>query len=268
MGEILQILIRYKGDGILLVLYIAALVYLWLREKDRTLRALLVWMPLFVLIAFLLPPVYRLYARVETDTYYRVLWLLPMSLTICYAGLRLSVRLLGRVWPAGALCLALFVVLGGNYVYDNVNILKAENRLHLPHQVIDVCDFLLDDTGGVPLKAAMPAELVQYVRQYTASIDLAYGREMVVPQWHYYNAVYEAMEESETIDAPKLVSASREAQCSYIVLNASREIRGDLAGEGLVLAGEVDGFRIWKDPSVPVIDYSIWAEAAETSYSE
>lgn len=260
MNDVLDILIRYRGDGFLLVLYIAALVYLLLRERDRTLRALFVWLPLTLIAVFLLPPVYRIYSRIETATYYRILWLLPMSLTLCYAGLRLSVRLLRRFWPAGAALLGALIILGGNYVYDNVNIMKAENLLHLPHQVIDVSEFLLNDTGRVPLKAAVPAELVQYIRQYSSDIDLAFGREMVVSQWNYYDPVYEAMEEADPIDAEKLVEATRADACSYIVLNASRALRGDLGDEGLVFLGNVDGFDIWRDPEVPVIDYSVYYE--------
>ena len=258
MSEILTVLNNYRGTGALLILYAAALVYLFVREKDRTMRALFVFMPLTILVLFILPPVYRIYSRFETETYYRMLWLIPMSITIFYAGLRISVCRLKKFWPAGAAIVAAAVILCGNYVYDNQNILAAENSQHLPHQVIDVSDFLLDDSGNIQLKAAIPADLVQFIRQYTSKIDMPYGREMVVSQWDYWNPVYEAMEKTDTVNVVTLVQATRDAKCNYIVLNASKAIEGDFSDYGIEDIGNVDGYEIYKDPEVPVIDYSVY----------
>ncbi len=260
LSEILTVLNNYRGAGALLILYGAALVYLLICEKDRTIRAIFVYMPLTILILFLLPPVYKIYSRFETETYYRMLWLIPMSITIVYAGLRISVMKLKKFWPVGAAVLAAAIILGGNYVYDNQNILKAENSQHLPHQVIDVSEFLLNDSGDIQLKAAMPADLVQFVRQYTSKIDMPYGREMVVSQWDYWNPVYEAMEKTDTVDVGTLVEATRDAKCNYIVLNASKAIEGDFSDYGIEDIGNVDGYEVYKDPEVPVIDYSVYYE--------
>ena len=83
MEEIIHVIKEYAGTGWLLVLYLIALVYLLIREKDRRARMMLVYLPLAVIVVFLLPPVYRLYSALEqTDTYYRFLWLIPMSVTI------------------------------------------------------------------------------------------------------------------------------------------------------------------------------------------
>lgn len=87
---------------------------------------------------------------------------------------------------------------------------------------------------------------------------MPYGREMVVSQWDYWNPVYEAMEKTDTVDVVTLVQATRDAKCNYIVLNASKAIEGDFSDYGIEDIGNVDGYEIYKDPEVPVIDYSVY----------
>lgn len=242
MTEILDVLTKYKGSGLLLFVYLAALVYLLIREKDRTVRALFVYLPLTVLILFMLPPVYALYSRIETDTYYRLLWLIPMGMSILYAGLKLA----GRHTRIAIAVLCAVFILCGTYTYKNINISKAANRLHLPYQTVDVCDFLLRDSGGKQIKAAMPAELVQTVRQYTSKINMPFGREMTVPRWDYWNEVYDVMEKPDTVDVQKLAAAARHTKCSYIVLSSVKKRNGDLTDYGMEYLGLVDGFDIYR----------------------
>ncbi len=247
MKEIVQILINYKGTGFLLLFYAAGLIYLLIKERDRLRRALFVYMPLTVLVLFLLPPFYALYSKVETETYYRLLWLLPMGVTICYAGL----KLFGRHYRIGLVVMAALIVLGGQYTYSGVNVSKAQNRLHIPQSAIDVCDVLKNASGGKSLKAAVCGELAQFVRQYDTDIEMPFGREMLVPRWDYYNEVYEVMEKPETICAEDLLKATRNTGCRYIVLSSARAIDEDLTALGLNYLGLIDGYHLYEDPQVP-----------------
>lgn len=77
---------------------------------------------------------------------------------------------------------------------------------------------------------------------------MPYGREMLVNQWSYYNAVYEAMEGDEVVDVEKLLETTREEYCQYIVLSPGRETKQDPLDCGLTLTDEIDGYRIYEDP--------------------
>lgn len=248
LAEILNILTEYKGTGVLLFLYLAALVCLLIREKDGTVKALFGWLPFTVLVLFMLPPVYRLYSKVESDTYYRLLWMIPMGTTIIYT----VIRLFGKHTRAAFAVLCALFVLGGTYTYSNVNITKASNRLHLPYQTVDICNFLLQDSGGKNIKAAFPGILAQSVRQYTSRIDMPFGREMTVSKWEYWNEVYEVMEKPETVDAAALVKATRDTGCNYLVISSLRKVDGKFEDSGLVCLGTMDGFLIYRDPEVPI----------------
>ena len=178
----INIIIQYEGSGFILLLYAAAFVLLLKNETDR------------LCVLFLLPPVHGIYSKIEgSDTYYRLFWLLPAGTTIVYAAVRTFADHLRRM----LILMAFLIFLCGSNVYENRNIVKAENRLHIPQAVLDVCNTITNDTGGKPAMAAMPSELVQFVRQYDTRIMMPYGREMLMPAYaNYYNAVYAAMARS------------------------------------------------------------------------
>jgi hypothetical protein len=79
---------------------------------------------------------------------------------------------------------------------------------------------------------------------------MPYGREMVVIQWDYYNPVYEVMEKPEIISADALLEATRETQCSYIVISVGRKIDEELEDKGLELINTLHGYNIYADPVV------------------
>lgn len=242
MSGILEILSEYEGGHQLLILYLVCLVYLWRTEKDADRRMVLVYLPFLCLILFLLPPVYKIYGKLDSArTYYRLLWMLPMSVSIVYSG----VKLVGEKLWAGLAILCGLIICSGQFVYSNENILKAENRLHLPQMVLDISDYLMNETGGRQTMAAMPVGLVQFVRQYNSDIMMPYGREMQMGS--YYNEVYEAMEQSP-VDVGTLCRALDKYDCEFLVIEATKEIRGSLEDEGLDYLADVDGYRIWHCP--------------------
>ena len=100
----------------------------------------------------------------------------------------------------------------------------------------------------------MPPELIHFVRQYDASINMPYGREMLVERWAYYNAVYEAMEGAEVVEMEKLLEVTRQEGCQYLVMGQGKETDTDPEKSGLVLIDEIDGYRIYQDPEVAAPD--------------
>lgn len=243
MSAILEVVNEFEGSRLLFLLYLVSLVFLLCREKDKGRRLLLGYLPLVCLVLFFLPPVYQIYGKIDgVRTYYRLLWLLPMSLTIIYSGFRLMA---GNV-RAGLIVLCGLIVLSGEFVYHNENILKAENRLHVPQMILDISDYLMNETQGEETMAAMPAELVQFVRQYNTKILMPFGRDMLMGS--YYNEVYEAMEQTDPVNAQQLCSALELYNCEFLVIEADKEIDGDLEEQGLTYLANVDGYHIWHCP--------------------
>lgn len=249
MSAIWNALIQYDGDGFLFLFYCAALVWLFFRELDRVNRAVFVYLPLALTVLFLLPPFYILYSKVEeSDTYYRILWLIPMTLTVAYAGVKLCRRSLVR----GVVILGLILALTGHYTYRNENLLPAQNRLHIPQMVMNISDLIMNDTGGQRTMVAMPVGLVQFVRQYETKILMPYGREMQMPQYQNYDvddSVYRAVN-SEHPDLEVLTSAINQYNCNYVVLETAKLVgynEQELAEYDLKLIAQTDGYSILRN---------------------
>ena len=177
------ILKNYGGTGFLLLLYVIALGYLLICEKNKYVRSIFVYAPMLLIFGFLFPVSRKLYVAVlnEGNTYYRVLWLLPVSITLAYTGCSVIYRLGKRfeknarwISYAGALVGVAVIMLAGEYVYNSPHISKAENAYHLPQEVIDICDTIEANEGEISYNyATFPGDLVYYVRQYRTDIGLA-----------------------------------------------------------------------------------------------
>ena len=150
------------------------------------------------------------------------------------------------------LCAALIVVCG-DYTYDNIHITRAENHLHLPQTVINLCDYIVSQAeGSRNIQAAFPSEFVHYVRQYNTDIRLSFGREMMVERWGFSNPVYDQMEAPEEIDAEALAETLIDDECRFVVLHAARPLRGRLEDYGYEKLVLLDGYYVYKNAAIPI----------------
>ena len=244
----------YGGNGVLLLMLVAASIYIIATEKDIKKKIVLGCLPLLILAGFLLPITKIVYVALfddGSDTYYRILWLIPMYIVIGYGACKALMRIKRDAVRRGILAvMVLIIAVTGSFVYANQYMSVAENLYHIPQNVIDICDVISPEAGQPRVRAAFPSELVHFVRQYDTNILMPYGREMVVTQWDYYNAVYEVMEKPETIDVSALLEATRQTKCHYIVLSDTRKIDGKLTDFGLDAIANIDGYTIYEDPEV------------------
>ena len=243
----------YFGGPMLAILLVASAIYIIATEKDLKKKILLGILPIVILAGFLLPVTKIVYVAAfdESDTYYRVLWLVPVYVVIGYAACKLVFSFENKMKQRIALVAALVVVvLSGHLVYLNQYMSVAQNLYHIPQHVIEICDVIAPADGEDRVRAAFPSELVHFVRQYDTNILMPFGREMVVTQWDYYNPVYEVMEKPEIIDAEELLEATRQTGCRFIVLAKDRKINKNLTTLGLKLIKTIDKYYIYEDPQM------------------
>ena len=99
------------------------MTHLWwdLPERERKpIRILFVYVPLVLLLLFFNP----LFAKVvyfvaDDEIYYRILWLLPMTVVIAFSVVKVVEQLRGRKKLLFALAAALVVTVSGGYIYHN-----------------------------------------------------------------------------------------------------------------------------------------------------
>lgn len=244
--ESLVIFKLYTGLKLLLGLTLFAWIYLLVTEKDKRIRLLFVYAPLIIVVLFLFPLSRKFFvaAGLDGETYYRILWTIPMGM-ITVLG---ACRLFSKYRKIGLVVTSALIILCGKCVYESDYISKAENLYHIPDTVVEICDLIAPEHPEARVSAVMPTDLIHFVRQYDARINMPYGRELLVERWKYYNAVYEKMEEVEVVNMEELLEATRPEYCRYIIMEEEKQTDVDPVESGLILIDVIDGYRIYEDP--------------------
>lgn len=244
---VVEDVLLYNGNSFLIPLFLIALCFLWGMEKDRKVRVVLLYLVAALSAVFLCPVYAWIGMKIDEDVYYRVLWSLPMGLLVCYSVVRLMAHLKRFGTKALIFLMAVLVILiNGDLVYTKTLHFKAVNAYHIPQQVIDVADAIrLDNYKPI---AVLPAELLPYLRQYTADILTPYGRNMMEPAWNFQNALYDAMEGDQNVyDVAEVVRCARNEQCAFVVLSSGKQMRGSMEEQGYFLFRFVQGYFIYMD---------------------
>ena len=243
---IFQNYVGLHQNRFLFVIYLFFLLYLWLKEKDRSLRAIFVYAPTILLFCFFCPLFRKAFVGLLDDgeTYYRLLWLLQMSLVSAYG----AVKMCGRYRKTALVIMCIAIAACGSLVYRSEHITKAQNLYHLPEEAVEVAGLIDPEEGRV--MALVPADLIYYIRQYSTRINMPYGREMLIARWDYYNDMYEAMEEAEIIRTASFVELTRTYGCHYVVLKKDRELQEPLTDYGFELYAKTDTYLMYRDTQI------------------
>lgn len=248
MKEILFIYQQYSGVGFLTILYLLALIYLWVCENNPAVRSIFVYGASAIQLLFFFPLFYYGYQLLDQGTYYRILWILPMTITIAYAGCLILSR-----YPAGSVILGiLMIILCGKYVYSNEHISKAENWYHIPEEVIRVCDMIMPEEGEERVTGIFPDEMVHFVRQYSTRIQMAYGRDYLAPDWQYGDHPIREAINREKIQAFRVVTLANNAKCQYIILKRDKEILGNLKNFNVEVIGKTENYDVYRNNNVEI----------------
>lgn len=243
--EVVTLFWEYMGTGLIVILYLLCLVYLFLKEKRKHIRILFIYVPVVLLVLYFNPLFAGIvYGVAGSEIYYRILWLLPITVVTAYTCVDIYGRLKGKKKGILALCMAGIIMLSGSYIYSNPFFARAENRYHMPNSVVHICDAII--VPGREVMAVFPRELVQYVRQYSALVCMPYGREVTVERWGYNDALAAAMDE-EVLDMEKLAPLTKEAGCHYIILPMEKELLGNPSDYEWEWFWETDGYVIYRD---------------------
>lgn len=237
----------YNNRSFLLPLFLAALLFLWVTEKDRKLRVVLLYLVAALGVVFLCPLYAWVGMKIDKDIYYRVLWALPVGILVCYSAVKLMARFRTMLSRALVFVMAVLVIMmNGDLVYTNSFHIRSVNAYHIPQQVIDVADALrLDNYKPI---AVLPAELLTHFHQYTADVFTPYGRNIVEPSWSFRDELYDAMEgDKDVYDVAEVARCARNHHCAFVVLSCAKQMNGSMEEQGYFLFRFVQGYFIYMD---------------------
>lgn len=235
----------FQGSGLIVVLFFLGLIYIGYASKNKYIKDILVKYPVYVLIVFFCP-VWYLYVYLFDDyeILYRILWLLPLGVVICYSMVEVISKASDKYKPAFFTVAVLILVVSGEYTYANRYFTLAENIYHIPDAVVDICDEI--SVEGREIRAAFPDELVSYVRQYTPNICLPYGRETFMGLSGWHNSLQLVLNQDE-IDAERCAELLRETQTAFLVVSSEKRFTESISNYDFVYVTSIDGYDIYLD---------------------
>lgn len=242
---LIEDIILYNNNRFLILLFLAALIFLWITERDKRIKTVLVYFVTAITVVFCCPLYAWIGMKVDAEIYYRVFWSIPIGILVCYSAVRVIShfkKFISRVLVC--ILTVLVICMNGKFYFTNTLHFKAVNAYHMPQVVIDVADALKMEKYK-PI-AAIPAELLPFIRQYSADIFTPYGRNIVETQWNFSNALYDAMEAQE-YDAQEIARCAREEHCTYVVLSSVKPMEGSLEELNYIYKGLVSGYYIYMD---------------------
>lgn len=253
MGKTMQIVLEtlknYQNGTIYFSLFLLALAYLFFTEEEKNKRIVLIYLSVSVIGLFVFPitAYVIMHYVMDTEIYYRQLWLVPYAVVVCYAIIKMMIRAQKMLTKIAIILAAIImIIVTGNNVFRNGNFSRAQNLQHIPQEVIHICDFILDDDIEYTPTAAFPLRFVEYIRQYTAEIPTVYGREAIIERWNLPNELLELIESTE-LDAEKLVTVGRAQGAECIVVDATKTMHGKMEDYGFLLVGQVEGYDIYME---------------------
>lgn len=247
--DVVEVFQKYMGTGLIIIWFLAALIYLFLTEEIRERRIFFVYIPLVVLALFFNPLFSRVFSSfLGSEIYFRMCWLLPVILVIAYAAVHIIERAQGamQVWYS---VLALVLIgCSGRLVYTNSRYSIADNIYHVPDAVVSVCNEIR--VPGREVMAVFPPEYVLYVRQYDGTICMPYGREGFDDEVN--NEFRDAMRR-EIYDLEELVQFAQESHCHYVIFDNKKEILGEPQDFGWDVFSELEEVTIYRNTAEELI---------------
>lgn len=243
--KMMELFHNYMGTGLILIWYLAALVYLFLKETRRDRRILFVYAPAITLVLFFNPLFFAVFKKaMDAEIYYRLIWLLPVTVTLAYCIVILCGSFTGKRRVAFGVLAAVLVVISGTLVYSSPIFRRAENPEHVPAEVAKICDAIV--LPGREVKAVFPVEMVHFVRQYSAWICMPYGREVLTGGF----SELEYALRYRQVDVKRVAELAKAQECHYVILSEEKELVGSMEEYDYELMGKVGKYLIYRDPTM------------------
>lgn len=239
---------NYMGTGLILVWFLICVIYLFVQEKDRGKRVLFLYMPIVLFLLFFNPLFIRIiYGIIGEEIYYRILWLLPVTIAIAYTVVKIYTQLKGKKAYAFLAVSALILMVSGGCIYLNPTFSRAENIYHMPQEVVDICDAI--EVEGREVMAAFPEEMLIYVRQYSARVCMPYGREVMVERWGIGHELFDAMKE-DILDVETISSLAKANACHFVIVDGEKLLDGSFEDYDYTEFTRVGKYIVYQDTTI------------------
>lgn len=236
-----QTFLEFQGTGMYIALFFISMLYIFIKEDNKKVKAFLVYFPIIILLITLNPIFNKLVEKILTDSvYWRVYWMLPLGIVIAYAGVKfINNKKANLTKVISSIAIIVIIIMSGKLIYNKDNYKKFGNMYKVPDEVLEVVEIIRQ--GNEENKKALTSEqLVPYIRQVDASIELAFRRE---PTGYLENEYVRIMHSGISED---IVQMAFDNDCNYIVLDRGLVINVELNYFGFDRIAETANFIIYR----------------------
>ncbi len=235
IDSILKMVQWYFGGNVLLVIAMVALLY-WGKKTEKRKQYIICAMLCFVLLCNDLVFLFVKKAG-ETKTFYRVLWIIPVTILASYLMIELANQLDG-------IRKGLLIILTIGFVCVNTNpdwfrqITLPENVYQMNNEWIELIDMIDEHSGGERVNVVDDYSVLWYGREYNDNLcTLGIGD---------YN-LRTILEHTDMSYNPEDVrSAVDEAAADYIIINKTKKFGNEsLANADFELVGSSENYNIY-----------------------
>lgn len=232
---------QFFDGGSYIILFLVALLYIFFIKKEENEKIkIFLWSSLIYWIIILNPIVYKILEPIFSGgVYWRMFWLLPISVVIPFVATDLIYRKENFFDKAITfIAIAVIIILSGKCVFNKDNFEKAPNHYKLPQEAIEVAKIISEDEKSYKL-ALVPETMVAYIRQYDSNINLRYARNP-----HSYDdepmvlALY-----SGQVD--QIIEDSNKFSTNYVVFRKETKLVGSMEDAGFKVLEETANYIIY-----------------------
>lgn len=217
------------------IFFFAALLLCFFMGKE--VRKKFFYPSLLAILFFFNPLFYAVVGtRFLSGIYWRLMWMVPISFVLAYVLAELIGRLKKNIVRAVAVVLACAcIAVTGKQMFTAETYTEKENEYELPDAVIEICDYIQINLMSWKETAVVPNDLLCYIRQYSSSVGLFYGRNaggFISNIGEDETAVYEEMSK-EKPDIKVITDIGKKRYCKYLIFdNTFHQIPEDLTEYG------------------------------------
>lgn len=182
VDSVFETVFRYNGGACVLVLFVAACIYCFIRFDTKKRRIMLVAAILSIVCIYNDAARWFISKFTDVATYYRFLWAIPMIPVMAYVIVDVVFIAKKRYIKIGFLIIVAAVLAFGNQCYlQQYPFRVPENKYNIPADVLQVCDIISQDKDKENPVVVADLAVQLPIRTYDASILWGVTRDAYIP---------------------------------------------------------------------------------------
>ncbi len=231
-----------KGTGMFLALYVVAVLYLFMNEKDEKRKRLFCYSAVLIIFIVMNPLFNKLVGGVFRKTiYWRFFWCLPIGFTLGYVGTMLVKNIDKKNEKViVGIVLAVLIILSGKLVFNDTNYKKVNNLYKHTDEDVYIAHQIAIDNEEYK-RVICPMKLNNHLRQIEPSLVMAYPR-VASGDYKDYPAFFGVM----TGNVEFIDKYAEENDFNYVIFDKEITLTAPMENAGFHLIYETENYRVYK----------------------